>query len=227
MQPYFFPYLGYFQLIDAADVFVSYDDVAYIPRGWINRNFVLMGCKPLRVTVPVTGASQNVRICDVALSPQPWQRRFLKTLHHAYGKAPHFQAIYALTETVVSRAHASIAELALDSIRAVLDHLGLRKSLRPTSRGYDNAHLKGAERILDICRIEAASQYVNLPGGRALYDADHFAARDIGLSFVQMEPVRYPQFQCDFVPNLSILDVLMFNDRDAVLEHLRARSLIA
>lgn len=224
MQPYVFPYLGYFQLIDAADVFVSYDDVAYITRGWINRNYVLMGCKPLRFTVPVQAASQHVRICDTRVSPEPWQRRFLRTLHHAYGKAPHFERVYAMVETVVTQVHETIADLALHSIRAVLDHLGLQKVVRPTSRDYGNAHLKGSERILDICRIETASEYLNLPGGRALYEAERFAALGIDLRFLEMGPVRYAQFACDFVPNLSMLDVLMFNDVGAVREHLRQRS---
>jgi hypothetical protein len=215
MQPYFFPYIGYFQLIHAVDLFVTFDDVAFIKKGWINRNFLLIDCHPRRFTVPLCQVSQNRSICETRPAAMPWQSKLLKTLRNAYGKAPHFEPVYSLAETVIKEECASVAELATRSLIAVMDYLGLSRKMR-SSRTYDNVHLKGQERILDICERENAKTYINLPGGRELYDRDTFLARGLELRFLDPGDVRYSQFRCEFVPNLSILDVLMFNDIAAV-----------
>lgn len=225
MQPYFFPYLGYFQLIHAVDVFVSFDDVTYIKRGWINRNFLLMNCRPQRFTVPLSGASQFRRVDATPLANIDWQSKFLKSLRQAYSRAPQFATVFAKVEALLRKKRSSVAELALDSVKTVVDHVGLKTTIRTTSKIYDNADLKGQERILDICRREDADTYINLPGGKALYDREAFAARGVNLRFIKMEDVRYRQFQCEFVPNLSILDVLMFNAAEAVRELLQRYSL--
>lgn len=214
MQPYFFPYLGYFQLINAVDTFVAYDDVAFIKGGWINRNFLLMECSPLRFTVPLHKASPNRTICTTRISALRWQQKFLKTLRQAYAKAPQFEQVYALAEKVVQREYPSMAELALESLVAVSDYLGIATVIRPTSRIYGNIHLKGEGRVLDICLQEQADIYINLPGGMQLYNPAAFSARGVSLRFIHPNEIRYPQFLCNFVPQLSILDVLMFNDRN-------------
>lgn len=226
MQPYFFPYLGYFQLIRAVDIFVAFDDVSYIKRGWINRNFLLMGCAPIRFTVPLANASQFRPICGTLIASTAWQKKFLKTLHQAYAKAPYFSTVYVLAESVVTQHYPSLAELALSSLKAVMAYLGLETLVRPTSRTYGNGHLRGQDRILDICRQEKADVYLNLPGGRALYDPEMFAAANVDLRFLQSSNVSYPQFRCEFVPNLSMLDVLMFNNREAVRRLLKTCSAV-
>lgn len=219
MQPYFFPYLGYFQLIHAVDRFVIYDDVNFIKKGWINRNFILMQCQPQRVTVPVSRASQYKTIADTFLTVDAsWRDKLLKTLHQAYAKAPYFEPIYAMAEWVIQTNSKSIAELATTSIQAVNDYLGLTTEIRPSSRIYGNHSLEGAARILDICKRENATAYYNLPGGEALYEPTAFAARGIELHFIQPGEPRYQQFDCPFVPRLSILDALMFNAPEKVRE---------
>ena len=181
MQPYFFPYLGYFQLINAVDTFVIYDDVAFIKGGWINRNFLLMECSPLRFTVPLHKASSNRTICATRISALRWQRNFLKTLRQAYSKAPQFEPVYALAEKVVHKEYPSLAELALESLVAVADYLSIATEIRPTSRIYGNAHLKGGGRVLDICQQEKAGTYINLPGGMQLYDPAAFSTSGVNL----------------------------------------------
>jgi hypothetical protein len=222
MQPYFFPYIGYFQLIHAADKFVAYDDVNFIKQGWINRNFILLNCRPLRITIPLSNASSFTTISNSKLSPNAvWRSKLLKTLHQAYDKAPYFEEIYALAEAVIQREHAgSIAQLALGSIQAVVAYLGLTTQIQPTSSHYRNSHIKGQARVLDICCIEGATTYYNLPGGYKLYDRDVFATAGVELGFIQPSIAPYRQFGCEFVPNLSILDVLMFNDRATVCSYL-------
>ena len=225
MQPYFFPYLGYFQLIHAVDTFVVYDDAMFIKQGWINRNFLLMDCRPQRFTISLSHVSSFQLICNTKISGGHWRVKFLKSLRQAYSKAPNIAQVYALVESVVIQKYPSIAEVALESLNAVMDYLGLTTVVRTTSRIYDNASLKGQDRILDICKQEQADVYINLPGGRALYDQEVFAGHGMDLRFLQPNEVRYPQFCCEFVPNLSILDVLMFNDRRKVREMLQAYSL--
>ena len=216
MQPYFFPYLGYFQLIHAVDKLVVYDDVNFIKQGWINRNFILVDCQPLRITVPLSKASSFKTIAETTLSPDPaWRGKLLKTLSHAYAKAPHFEPVFALVNKVVQQHADSVAELALGSIHAVSEYLGLNTKIQSSARHYGNRHLKGEARVLDICRREGASAYHNLPGGQALYDPATFTAAGIDLRFIKPVEPRYRQFACTFVPHLSVLDVLMFNDRES------------
>lgn len=228
MQPYFLPYIGYFQLMAAADVFVLLDDVAFINRGWINRNRLLLDGAPKRFTLPLSGASQNRRICDLALADEPrWRERLLATVDHAYRRAPQYRPVRALLERVLMSGTQRLDELLLASLREVAGLLGLETEIRPSSRVYGNEALKGQARILDICRLEGATHYLNPPGGSALYDAEAFAAAGLQLRFVQPQPISYAQFGASHVPWLSMLDVLMFNDVPAVRELLRRAELCA
>lgn len=212
MQPYFLPYIGYFSLMKAVDRFVVYDDVAFINRGWVNRNQILLNGKAHLFTIPLREASQNKKIRDIALDESTrWREKLLRTVEQGYKKAPHFAPAYSLLAQVLQTPAGTIADLALAGLRAVNEYLGLRTEVVPTSTEYENSHLKAQERILDICRREGASRYVNPVGGMELYDKPTFAAAGIELFFIQSENVEYPQFGGDFVPWLSILDVLMFN----------------
>lgn len=221
MQPYFFPYLGYFQLLNAVDKFIIYDDVNFIKQGWVNRNFILMDCKPLRMTIPIRQASSFRPIYETQIASIPgWKKRFLQAISQGYGKAPFFKEVYFLVETVIEKDYITIAQLASSSILAVLEYLELPLEVEPTSRHYMNQHLKGQERVLDICRIECCKKYYNLPGGTGLYERQAFEQSGIDLGFVQPGDVSYRQFECKFVPNLSMIDVLMFNDRKTVISYL-------
>lgn len=221
MQPYFFPYLGYFQLLKAVDKFVVYDDVNFIKQGWINRNFILHDCNPLRVTIPLKQASSFRPIDETQIASfSSWKKKFLQTISQAYGHAPFFKEVYPLVETVIEDDCITIAQLASNSIFAVLEYLELPLEVEPTSRRYMNQHLKGQERVLDICRIECCEKYYNLPGGMDLYEREAFEQAGIDLWFVQPADVSYKQFACKFVPKLSMIDVLMFNDRKTVVSYL-------
>lgn len=225
MQPYFFPYIGYFQLIRSVDCFVILDDANYIKRGWINRNRILLDNEAHLVTVPLHRASQNQRICDIRVLEQgKWKKNLLCTLQSAYGKAPYFERIFPWVESLIQEKHELIRDLALHSIHAVCDYLGITTEIRPTSRIYGNAALKGCSRILDICERENASAYLNPPGGAALYSHEPFAQKNIALQFIRPHLIAYPQrySQHPFVPGLSILDALMFNDKPSLAQLLGA-----
>ena len=217
MQPYFFPYIGYFQLVAAVDRLVILDDVNFIKQGWINRNRILVKCCPFLFSIPLRHPSSFSPIYETRLaSGTHAYLKLLMTIEQAYRKAPNFEPIYNLVRKVCEHKTEFIGQLALESILAVVEYLGVSTEIISTSRYYGNSDLKGAERVLDICLREGAAEYVNLPGGEALYDKGGFADASVNLRFLQPKPSVYPQFGCPFVPSLSIIDVLMFNHRDAV-----------
>ncbi|PJJ58985.1 WbqC family protein [Hymenobacter chitinivorans] len=229
MQPYLFPYLGYYQLLAAVDRFVIYDDVQFMLQGWINRNYILVNGKPLLFTLPLEATSANKSIRDTTVNPKlfpTWATKFTRTLQQNYSKAPYLAPVLEMVDTVLASASGqSIADVSTESIRQVHRYLGLQSQIVPTSTGYQNTHLSGPTRVLDICRQEGADHYINPINGRSLYDEAAFAQEGIKLNFLQMEPVPYKQLKGEFVPSLSILDVLMFNAPAAVHELLQAYTL--
>lgn len=222
MQPYLFPYLGYWQLLQAADRHVVYDDVNFIKGGWINRNRLLVAGQVAYVTVPLHGASSFSRICDIALDTRaPWRDKLVRTIAFNYRRAPAFAQVFPTIERIVQHEAAMLADYLLNQLRAMAQWLGIEAEIVPTSRAYGNAHLHGQDRVLDLCRREAATTYVNLPGGRALYDARAFASAGVALRFVQPRPLQYPQTAPGFAPGLSVIDALMALGVDGTRRALR------
>jgi hypothetical protein len=222
MQPYFLPYIGYFQLMAAVDKFVVFDDVNFINRGWINRNRILVGGEEAFATVPLSGASQNHKINEIAIAhDKPWQAKLLRTIEQSYKRAPYFEEVFPLMRTTVEAPATNLAAFVTQSLVSVKDWLGIACELVPSSAIYANTQLKGEARIVDICRQERATHYVNLPGGKDLYDKATFAAKGIALQFIQPQPVAYVQKAPAFVPWLSILDVMMCNGRRGTADMLK------
>lgn len=210
MQPYFFPYLGYWQLLNLADRFVIYDDVNYIKRGWVNRNRILINGKPSYITVPLNQLSQNKRICDISLQPAlVWRRKMIRTIENTYRKSPYFFEIFPVIEKLVNYEADSLSEFLSNHLMALATVLGIKTSIVITSRSYHNDNLSGQERIIDICKREDASIYINLQGGQELYDVGIFRKSNIELRFVAMRSVPYSQRYSGFFSHLSIIDVLM------------------
>nr|WP_295931066.1 WbqC family protein [uncultured Dyadobacter sp.] len=227
MQPYIFPYIGYFQLINAVDRFIIYDDVNFINKGWINRNNILVGGKAHLFTIPLKDASQNKLIFEVGLAPhEPWQKKLLKTLQQSYQKAPCYQKVFDLIEEIVNLEIESINELSLHALRKTCAYMGIGTEIVPSSTVYQNAHLKGQDRILDICKQEQADHYINPIGGVELYDRGKFEKEGIKLDFIKSILSPYPQFKNAFVPWLSVIDILMFNHPDEIRKQLEAYELI-
>ena len=221
MQPYFFPYIGYFQLMNVVDKFVVYDDVNFINRGWINRNQILVNGKEHMFTVPLKNASQNNMIKDIELAvDEMWKRKFLKTLEHAYKKAPLFNETFALVKEVVDTKSSFLREWHLKSFTLIKNYLGINTTLVETSTKYNNRNLKGQERILDICIEEYADQYINLIGGLNLYNKQLFLNNGIKLNFLETQELNYNQFSSEFIPWLSIIDVMMFSTLDKINNNL-------
>jgi hypothetical protein len=227
MQPYFLPYIGYFQLINAVDKFVIYDDVNYINRGWVNRNQVLINGKPSMITVPLKEASQNKLIKEIEVSTdEKWKVKMLRTIELSYKKAPFFSEVFLLVQTILNSDYQTIAQLNLTSIKLVCKYLAIDTTLEVSSKKYDNKDLSGQQRILDICSKEGAKHYINPIGGIELYESAYFNESNITINFLKSNPVIYNQLGNEFVPWLSILDVMMYNGREKTNSLLNNFSLV-
>lgn len=228
MQPYFLPYIGYFQLMGAVDRFVLYDDVAFITRGWINRNRLLIQGAPWRFTLPLANASQNLTIREIRVADSilNWRRDFFKTLHHAYGKAPYYTETLELIQECLQCSSTFLIDWLQHALSRLSFALELRTELTRNSEAETPPGLKGQERILAICSREGACIYRNAFNGQSLYDPLVFAERGLTLQFMQARIAPYPQFGAPFVPCLSIVDILMFNGRAGTISHLNNYDLI-
>ena len=217
MQPYILPYIGYLQLMANVDKFIFYDDVAFINRGWINRNRVLMNGKDFMFTIPLKEASQNKLINEIYIdNAVNWRPKFLKSIEQSYKKAPFYPEIYPMIEKIVNNNSEKINDYIVGSFELLNVYLGIKTTIIRSSSSYQNTHLKAQERILDICKQEKANHYVNPIGGMELYQKERFEQEKIKLSFIKTKSIQYTQFKNEFIPWLSILDVLMFNDSDKI-----------
>lgn len=221
MQPYIFPYIGYFQLIHSVDKLVIYDDVNFINKGWINRNRILNNGKDSLFTIPLKEASQNRLINEIDVNwDDAWKSKFLKTLEQCYKKAPFYQEALSIIEQTFNIDNEPISKVIEHNLRLICEYLDIKTKIVSSSATYQNTHLKAQERILDICLQEKASQYINPIGGVELYNKDFFEAKNINLNFIKSMPIEYPQFKNEFVPWLSMIDVLMFNSKEKIKEFL-------
>ena len=207
MQPYLFPYIGYFQLIYAADLFLIYDDVAYIKQGYINRNSILSPNGVTRFTIPVPGASSNKLISELAFSEDVG--KVLRTIEQSYSKAPHFEKVFPMIREVLELDDRSIASVCQKSFENIFSYLGLEKKFKKTSELEYDRSASALDRVMALCHQFGANCYINAPGGRKLYAKRDFAEKGIDLKFVDSLPVEYSQGRDEFAPNLSIIDLLM------------------
>lgn len=225
MQPYFFPYIGYFQLIHAVDTFVIYDDVNFIKGGWINRNFILSQGEKMRITLQLLGASPNQLINQVKVGDN--RNKLLKTIQQSYARAPHYPEVVGLLEEVLSSEETNLAKFLDHSLRRICDYLGLQPRWFLSSNLHKDVSLRGQDKVLAICKELGANHYINMPGGMDLYDHVSFKANDIRLSFVEPRIIEYTQSEHDFVPYLSIIDLMMFNSQQQCRSMLKEYDLVS
>jgi len=207
--------------------FVVLDDVNYINRGWVNRNRLLVNGAAHTFTIPLSGASQNKLICDIELANEnSWRDKLMRTIRQSYKQAPCYIPVSELLESLINYPAMRLDEFLFNSLSEIVSYLALDVEIVTTSRLYNNAHLKGQDRILNICKQEQAHIYINPIGGVDLYDHTIFLAQDIQLYFLRSRPISYYQGKTEHIPWLSILDVLMFNEPAAVRQLLAERDLV-
>ena len=228
MQPYIFPYIGYFQLINAVDKFVFYDDVNFIKRGWINRNQLLVNNEANLFSIPLQKVSQNKLINETHLAyDSKWLNQFYATLTFNYKNAPFFEPTFKLVKSIFETNHTTIAELCIDSIIKTSNHLCLNTVFEISSECY--AQTKGmekADRLISICKQRNAVTYINPSGGKALYNKDYSKKQGVDLLFIENNIAPYQQFEPNFVGGLSIIDVMMFNSPLQIKELVKKYQLI-
>lgn len=227
MQPYFFPYLGYFQLISAVDTFVIYDNIQYTKKGFINRNKYLSNGTGKSMTVSIQKDSDYLDIVQREISQEFDKKKLLKQLEVSYQKAPFFQEVWALIQNIILCEQSNLFEYIYHSISALGDFLDIKTDFIVSSTVCIDHSLKSQEKVLAICKAQKAETYINAIGGQSLYDYESFAKENISLQFIQMNEISYPQFSGDFVSHLSIIDVLMFNGKEKTKELLQEYSLIS
>jgi len=227
MQPYFFPYIGYFQMMNAVDKFVIYDDVTYIKNGWINRNRILVNGMEYMYTIPLKNASSNTLIKEIQISLNTRTvTKLLKTLQQNYRKAPYFEEAFLLISSIFNQETKFIRDLCLKSLQLINMYLDMDTFIVETSTIYNNQNLKSQDRIIDICLQEKANHYVNLIGGQDLYDKKTFTNRGINLNFLESKEIKYSQFTNQFIPWLSMIDVMMFNSPQKIKQMLNDYTLV-
>ena len=220
MQPYFFPYIGYFQLIKSVDIFVVYDNIKYTKKGWINRNRILQNGKEAILSLPLKSDSDSFDIVNRELAADFSRNRLLNRIKGVYGRAPFFEQTLPLIECVMLYGENNLFRFLHHSLTATCKYLGIDTEIRISS-GIEIDHgLKNQDRVLALCEALGATTYVNAIGGVELYSKKSFSDKGIELKFIKSKSFEYAQFANDFVSWLSIIDVMMFNSVSAVNEYL-------
>ena len=223
MQPYLFPYIGYFQLIGAVDTFVVHDDVQYIKGGWINRNRLLVHGEPRYFTLPVRRASSALCINQrvFASSFERDKQKVLRRIEEAYHRASYFDAVFPLLARCLACTERHVSSFTVNALQATCRYLNIDTPFLLSSQVDKRPDLRAQERVLEINEILGATHYINSIGGAGLYDRDRFTRQGLKLSFLRARPTAYRQFQGAHVSSLSIIDVMMFNSVDEITGLLR------
>ena len=220
MQPYFFPYIGYFQLINAVDQFIIYDNIKYTKKGWFNRNRMLLNGKEAMFSIPLKRDSDYLHVRERELAADFRRRKLLNQINGAYHRAPYFSQTFPLVEKIILNESNNLFAFLYSSIINICKHLEISTDINISSNIVINHDLKNQEKVIAICKAVGAATYVNSFGGIDLYSKAKFDAIGIDLQFIQSLPFQYRQLDEKFVPWLSIIDVLMFNSLKLVQRQL-------
>ncbi|MCC5929248.1 MAG: WbqC family protein [Cyclobacteriaceae bacterium] len=229
MQPYFFPYIGYFQLINTVDKFIIYDDVNYIKGGWINRNRILVNGQPNYINIEMNGASPNKKIREIEINTNPiWKTKLLKKIEQNYSKAPYFDDVNITIKEILFFDSKKLSDVIVNSIIKILDLLEVNTKIERTSAHYGNNALRGENRVIDICVKENATTYINSIGGIELYNKERFKNAGVELLFLKSNELKYSQQLKNniFIPKLSIIDTLYYCGKNNTAQMLEEYKLI-
>lgn len=212
MQPYFLPYIGYWQLMSYVDIFIVYDNIKYTKKGWINRNRFLLNGKPEIFSIPLRKDSDCLDVRDrrLSLTFDSEKNKLMRRLDSAYCKAPYYREGKSFLIDVMESNEENLFLFILNSINQVHSRLELKSRIIPSSTLDVHDHLKGEERVIAICKETGATHYINPIGGVGLYNPRRFSVAGINLLFQQVNSSDYVQYKHDFVPHLSIIDCIMF-----------------
>jgi len=228
MQPYFFPYIGYWQLLEAVDEFIIYDNIEYTKKGWINRNRILDNGTDSYITIPIKKDSDFLDVKDrhIAKSFEQGKNKMLAKIKSSYAKAPEFDNIFPIVEKIINFENDNLFDFVRNSLETTKEYLNIKTPLTPSSSISLEANLKAEKKVIAICKEKDADTYINAIGGVDLYDKKRFLDNKIDLKFLKSKDINYRQFDNAFVPGLSIIDVMMFNTQEQIKEYLKHYSLV-
>jgi hypothetical protein len=227
MQPYFMPYIGYFQLINSVDEFVVYDNIEFTKKGWINRNRILANGRDLTITVPLKKDSDYLNIVERKLA-DIWiseRKKMLNRIIELYRKATYFKVAFPVVEQCILFEGENLFDFIYSSIRRVNEYLDINTKILIASTLLMDHSLSAEKKVIAICKTLKAGNYINPIGGLELYSKEVFKQEGIDLQFLKPDQISYKQFQNEFVPWLSIIDVIMFNSKDEIKQMLNLYSL--
>jgi hypothetical protein len=222
MQPYFFPYIGYFQLLNSVDEFIIYDNIQYTKKGWINRNRILVNNKYQLITLPIKKDSDYLNVVERKLS-ESWDKdknKMLNVIKSSYSKSPYFQETIELISKCLNNPEINLFRFLYDSIVLISNYLDIKTPIIISSTINANHNLKSQDKVLSLCKEQNAEIYINSIGGVELYDKKTFKQNNIDLYFIKPNPINYKQFNNEFIPWLSIIDTMMFNSKEQIKEYL-------
>lgn len=227
MQPYFFPYIGYWQLINAVDRYVIRNDVNFIKGGWIHRNKILINGEGHFINLPLRKASSNKYINEIEiLNDASNINKILRKIESAYRKAPYYQDVFPVLEKIIAQDEENLAKYLQYLIKEICRYLSIETKIYVASEIEMTPGLKGQDRVIDICKILQAELYINAIGGKELYSHEEFNNQGMQLRFLKTSDIMYHQAKDEFVPNLSIIDVMMFNEQKKIKEMLNKYELV-
>lgn len=218
MQPYFFPYIGYWCLIQAVDTFVLYDDVQYIKSGYINRNTILSQGNRQRITLTIQQASSNKRINDLYVGEN--NSKIVKTIQQSYAKAPYFAQFFPVIQEIFACKSTNLADFLYSSIKNLMSYMNMDQPLLRSSEMSIPTGLDRVERLLYLCKATQSGIYINNESGRKLYAQEQFQKEHITLQFIHPIISEYAQLSKNFESHLSIIDLLMNLSVDELKHHL-------
>ena len=210
MQPYFLPYAGYYQLIASVDQFVIYDNIKYTKKGWINRNRFLQNDNDAIFTLPLKKDSDSLDICQRKLVDDFDREKLLRMFAGAYRRAPYFEQTFHLLSQIMHYEDDNLFNFIHYSLKETCHHLGISTKIIASSSVEIDHKLQAQEKVLALCTALGAKEYINAIGGVDLYSKECFQDLGIKLRFIQSRMPAYAQFGGDFVPSLSIIDIMMF-----------------
>jgi hypothetical protein len=224
MQPYLFPYIGYFQLINVVDEYIIYDNIQFSKKGWINRNRILVNGTHDYITLPLKKSSDYSFVKDRDLS-DVWnseRKKILNRITESYRKAPQFEIVFPIIEKILMYEDKNLFQFIFHSLEQINNFLEIKTRLVISSSIAINHQLKSEKKVLALCKARNASTYINPIGGVELYNKDEFKKEGVELQFLKACNIQYAQFKNEFVPFLSIIDVMMFNTKEIVQQHVQS-----
>lgn len=222
MQPYFLPYIGYFQLMSAVDEFVIYDNIQFSKRGWIHRNRILENGKDVYVSLPVKKDSDylDIKDRDLADNFDKQKNKILSKIKNNYQKAPCFKEIYPIVENIFLFENQNLFEFIFNSILVLKKHLEIETDIIISSNIDIDHTLKSSDKVKAIVKKQKGNIYINPIGGLELYNKSDFQKNGIDLFFLKTTDFTYNQYNDDFIKFLSIIDVLFYNGKDSINKYL-------